>query len=120
MWRYHIPDGALYHDQAFVCLGYSGLGEHKNNPADQYLKALGPICVGQFHIGPLYDSPNVGPRAMSLEALPGTDTKGRGDFKIHGDSKVHPGAASHGCIIIPLTYRLQIGASTDRTLEVFI
>lgn len=118
MWRYEQSNGTLSQNGQFVDHGYSGFGEHKNNPASQYLKALGPIPVGFYHIGPLYYSPNVGPNAMALEALPGTDTKGRGDFKIHGDSRIHPGAASHGCIILQLSTRKLIAASEDKTLEV--
>lgn len=119
MWRYEIESGNVYHNEEFFATGYSGSGIYKNDPKSQYIKALGPICCGMFHIGPLYDSPNVGPAAMSLEALPKTDTRGRGDFKIHGDSKTHPGAASHGCIILSLVYRKLIASSGDNTLEVF-
>jgi len=118
-WRYEQSSGSFYHNDTLITVGYSGLGEHKNKPEDQYLKGLGPLPVGKYHIGPLYDSPNVGPNALPLEALPGTDTKGRGDFKIHGDSIRTPGSASHGCVILPVRYRLDIGHSEDRTLEVF-
>lgn len=118
MWTYKQSSGELTHYGRTVAIGYSGLGEHKNNPASQYIKGLGPIPVGQYHIGPIYDSPNVGPSALPLEALPEVNTHGRGDFKIHGDSQMHPGAASHGCIIVRLPVRSEIALSIDRLLEV--
>lgn len=118
MWRYEISTGSLTHDGRLVAMGYSGLGEYKNQVSAQYMKAVGPIPEGQYQIGPIYDSPNVGPSALPLEALPGTDTRGRGDFKIHGDSSLHPGAASHGCIIMRLTVRSEISLSIDKVLEV--
>jgi hypothetical protein len=49
---------------------------------------------------------------------PGTETFGRGEFRIHGDSIAHPGTASHGCIILPRAVRDAIWRSGDRALEV--
>jgi hypothetical protein len=48
----------------------------------------------------------------------GTETFGRSEFRIHGDSIAHPGMASHGCIILPRAVRDAIWRSGDRALEV--
>ena len=119
MLRFDIKTGAFYENDRVVTTGYSGYGDWKNNPAAQKMKGLGPIPCGLYHIGAPYDSPNVGPFALPLEALPGTDTFGRGDFKIHGDSRVHPGAASHGCIILARNDREWLAKNDEKTLEVF-
>lgn len=120
MLRYNQKTGELWDGDQYMAKGYSGLGEYKNNPDSEEIKGLGVIPRGSYHIGPLYNSPNVGPDALPLEALPDTDTFGRGDFKIHGDSLQHPGAASHGCIIMPHDIRLKIASGGYSTLEVFV
>lgn len=119
MLRFDIKTGIFYEDDKLVAVGYSGFGDWKNNPEAQKMKGLGPIPCGQYHIGAAYDSPNTGPMTLPLEALPGTDTFGRGDFKIHGDSRIHPGAASHGCIILPRNVREWVNKGEQKTLEVF-
>ena len=45
---------------------------------------------------------------------------GRDGFLIHGDSIVHTGQASQGCIILPRSIREQIAASEDDELEVTV
>jgi hypothetical protein len=37
---------------------------------------------------------------------------------MHGDSKAHPGSASHGCVILPRATREEVWQSGDRELEV--
>ena len=119
MWVYRQITGALVDPSGNVLAhGYSGRDTGKNNPAMQYVKAVGPIPVGEYFIGPPYDSPNVGPYTLSLEAVIGTDTRGRGDFKIHGDSRRAPGTASHGCLIFGPKVRQAIWKSGDRRLKV--
>jgi hypothetical protein len=118
MWTYQQHDGSLLKDGSKVATGYSGLGLHKNDPHSEDVKNLGPLPKGRYQIGAPYDSPNVGPFALPLEALPGVETFGRGDFRIHGDSNIHPGAASHGCIIVSRVVRGQIASSGDTLLEV--
>lgn len=118
MWQYKQSDGTLWHDDLKIATGYSGEGLHKNQPQSEQVKNAGPIPKGQYMIGQPYDSPNVGPFALPLEALPGTETFGRGDFRIHGDSKITPGSASHGCVILARDIREKIHASGDTTLKV--
>jgi hypothetical protein len=98
--------------------GYSGLEECKNNPTAQADKDRGPIPQGLYTICAPHDSPKVGPYAMCLYPSADTNTFGRSDFLIHGDSVEHPGLASHGCIILPRAVREAIWASGERTLEV--
>ncbi|OAT32947.1 hypothetical protein M975_1386 [Buttiauxella brennerae ATCC 51605] len=43
---------------------------------------------------------------------------GRGGFLIHGESSVHRGEASDGCIVATLSERKDIAASGDHTLIV--
>ena len=119
MWIYIQNSGDLIDpDGSKVATGYSGFGMGKNNPMMQYAKGIGPVCVGSYEIGPPYDSETVGPYALTLEPMINTNTKGRGDFRIHGDSKVNPGEASHGCLIFPRDIRERIWESGDRVLKV--
>lgn len=98
--------------------GYSGAGRGKNNPALQGAKGIGPIPQGRWTVEARRDSPNTGPCTLILSPDPGIQTFGRSDFRIHGDSIAHPGAASHGCIILPRAVRDAIWASGDRALDV--
>lgn len=98
--------------------GYSGIGNGKNNPDAQATPNYGPIPCGVWLVGAPFDSPNTGPFTLPLTPAPGTDALNRDDFRIHGDSILHPGSASHGCIILPHDVRVRINAELDRTLSV--
>lgn len=117
-WVWDQSAGKMNHDGAFVSDGYAGAGLAKNNPAMQDAKALGPIPRGHWKMIDMRTSPNTGPLTIVLAPEVGTDTCGRGDFRIHGDSIAHPGQASHGCIILPRPVRQRIWDSGDRALEV--
>lgn len=123
MWTWDQSAGRLYRDGQLVSTGYSGKGRGKNNPALQGVRGVGPIPRGRWRIAELYDSQRVGPYALKLFAVDGVldDTHagtGRGAFRIHGDSRVRPGDASNGCIILPRNIRELIWKSGDRDLEV--
>lgn len=124
MWVWDQSAGELRRNGQLVSKGYSGNGRGKNNPSMQAAVGVGPVPRGKWKIGAPYDSANVGPYALKLDAVdakPGDDTHqstGRGAFRIHGDSVKNPGTASHGCIILPRAIRQQIWASGDRDLEV--
>lgn len=124
MWKYDQSSGELTRDGKFVSRGYSGNGRGKNNPALEGVRGIGPIPAGRYKIGKPYDSQNVGPFTMPLDAVdakPGDDIHqptGRGAFRCHGDSIKAPGTASKGCIILPRNIRQAIWASGDRDLEV--
>lgn len=99
--------------------GYSGFKEGKNNPSLQDRPSVGPIPQGRWIIqGPPFDTSTHGPFVMRLLPEEGTNTFGRSGFLIHGDSIIHPGMASLGCIILPRTIREAVWHSEDRDLIV--
>lgn len=110
--------GKLIYDGELVATGYSGFGAGKNNAATVKIPNVGPIPVGLYEISSSFDSESHGPVCMHLSPMPGTETFGRGGFLIHGDSLIHQGMASHGCVILPRPVRRRIAASDDRELEV--
>lgn len=123
MWQWDQSKGELTRNGSFVSIGYSGKGRGKNNPSLQGVAGIGPIPCGMWQITDMYNSPNVGPYAIRLEAMDGTlndkhDATGRGAFRIHGDSIKAPGTASRGCIILPRAIRERIWKSGDRQLKV--
>jgi hypothetical protein len=102
-----------------VFSGYSGAGEGKNNPAMQTVHNVGPIPRGVWRMGTPYDSPHTGPYTVPLTPEPGTETFGRADFRIHGDSKTAPGTASHGCIILARAFREKlVNGNADKLVTV--
>lgn len=118
MWVWDQSAGTLSRDGARVATGYSGRDLGKNNPAMQAAVAVGPVPRGMWAIGAPYDSANVGPYALPLSPMAGTDPLGRSAFRIHGDSIRAPGTASHGCIILPRAIRERIWTSGDHLLRV--
>lgn len=124
MWTYRQSTGELFHRGRYHARGYSGREWGRNNPGAEAAPGIGPIPAGRWQMTEIYDSPNVGPRTIRLEAVdekPGDDRHdrtGRGAFRIHGDSIARPGMASHGCIILPRTVRLEMWQSGDHALEV--
>jgi len=111
--------GVLTKNGEYWGRGYSGHGAGVNNPAMQQVRDIGPIPQGVYAIDHPYDSPNTGPFTLPLTAKNIDLCFGRSDFRIHGDSKEHPGQASHGCIILPRDVRERIDRENqDRLLEV--
>jgi len=101
-------------------MGYSGFGAGKNNPALEYEPNIGPIPRGLYQIGAPED-PDGGPHGpfvLPLTPDPANQMFGRSGFLIHGDSVLHPGTASRGCIILDDAIREQIAASGDDQLQV--
>lgn len=121
MWTYQQSTGTLTRDGAFIARGYSGFEAGKNNPALQAVHGIGPIPRGKWTIGMpehvIAAGPH-GPFVLPLTPCEGTDTHGRDGFLIHGDSYVHPGGASQGCIILSRVIREEIAHSLDLDLEV--
>lgn len=117
-WQYVQATGRLIHEGELVATGYSGQPQAKNDAAREREHDVGPIPRGRYAIGRPYNSTKVGPFALPLHPMAGTETYGRGDFRIHGDSRTAPGTASHGCIILPRPARERIEASGDAELEV--
>lgn len=119
MYTYSQSTGRLTDSHGkLIAKGYSGNGLGKNNHGMQGIRQVGPIPCGLWTIGAPYDSKNVGPFALKLTPKEGTETFGRSDFRIHGDSIKEPGTASHGCIILQRLVRQLIWDSGDRDLQV--
>lgn len=119
MWLYEQSTGKLTStESAFVAFGYSGAGTGKNNPAMQSIPGFGPIPQGIYAIGAPFDSLEQGPVAMRLAPDAVNEMFGRSGFLLHGDSREHPGCASHGCIILAREVRKAVASSTDRKLRV--
>jgi hypothetical protein len=117
-WQYAQSTGSLSANGQVIAIGYSGHDQGKNNPAMQQVPNTGPIPQGRYFIGTPRDSDKVGPFAMPLDPAPGTNTFNRSAFMIHGDSIVHPGTASEGCIILLRDARNKIAESGDNELIV--
>ena len=119
MWSYTQSTGEFVDALGEVIgTGYSGLGADKNNPAAENVPGEGPIPLGLWTIGPAETLPRLGSVVMALTPDPTTDPLGRSGFFIHGDSLIHPGDASHGCIILSRDIRIAISLSPDKLLYV--
>jgi len=121
MFHYIQDSGKFYHDGELIGLGYSGFQEGKNNPLLQDEPNIGPIPCGLWDIEDAFDSTTHGPHCIPLTPVDGTVTFGRSGFLMHGDSIVHPGLASHGCIIQLHAVREQVRGLVlggDRSLMV--
>lgn len=117
-WTYKQATGSLSHNGNYVATGYSGAGDGKNNPAMQDVRNVGPIPVGEYVIDDPCDTRTHGPYVLGLTPAAGNNMCGRSGFLIHGDSVVHPGTASQGCIIVPRLVREDIWKSGDTALTV--
>lgn len=119
MWTYAQRTGALTRDDGMiVAVGYSGAGAGKNNPDAQDLHDVGPLPRGHYFIEPPVDTRTHGPFVLWLDPDVDNVMYGRSGFGIHGDSVIHPGMASEGCIVLPRAIREQIWNSGDHRLTV--
>lgn len=118
MWVWDQSAGMMSRSGKLISSGYSGNGRGKNNPSFQAAQGIGPIPRGMWSMVSVGDSPNTGPYTIVLAPNEGTDTLGRSEFRIHGDSIANPGSASHGCVILPRAVRETIWKSGDHVLEV--
>jgi hypothetical protein len=118
MWTYEQKSGDLYQNGKLYCSGYSGHGAGVNNPADEFVKNVGPLPCGLYTIEPAHDDPHTGPMSMRLTPDAGNHMEGRGDFLIHGDTAAMNHTASDGCIILPHVNRAYINGQVDRKLTV--
>jgi hypothetical protein len=118
MWVYEQSTGRMLHDTEYKGTGYSGAGDGKNNPARVKDHNVGPIPEGWYQIDAPKDTVTHGPYVLALEPAPENEMYGRSEFLIHGDSKVKPGTASKGCIILAPKLRVLIWESGDHKLTV--
>lgn len=123
-WLYEQATGHLYEsDGQLIGTGYSGgncgkTPEGKNNPAMQKIPNVGPIPRGFYRIGTPQDTITHGPYVLHLDPMPTNEMFGRSGFLMHGDSVVHPGIASEGCIIMDRDVRGRVWVSQDQWLQV--
>lgn len=117
-WRYDQATGEMSVDGEVVATGYSGAEDGKNDPMAQSEHNIGPIPRGKYAIGEPSDTKTHGPYVLHLTPDAANEMFGRSGFLIHGDSVVHPGTASEGCIILPRAVRERIWQSGDTQLEV--
>lgn len=119
MWTYSQGTGKLIDtDGRAVAVGYSGHGNGRNNCELQHVRGIGPIPQGMWVIGKPRNSKQVGPYAMDLKPVEGTETFGRSAFMIHGDNGDTILDESRGCIILRRSVRHIIWDSGDRILHV--
>lgn len=117
-WFYTQKTGVLNYNQGVLCVGYSGCEEGKNNPALQHVRNKGPIPRGKYILGETFTSSDHGPVCIRLIPDAANEMFGRDAFLVHGDSKLNPGKASKGCVIMPLHIRQLMTSSNDRAFEV--
>jgi hypothetical protein len=118
MWVYKQSSGVIMWNREHVGVGYSGFREGKNNPAKQAEHGIGPIPRGLWVMGRALDLQDLGPLAIPLFPVIGTQHFGRSGFYWHGDSAEHPGEASHGCIVSARAIRERANASVDKQMLV--
>lgn len=118
MIQYKISTGELTREGRPVGAGYSGAPDAKNDPTKCGVRDHGPIPPGFYAIGQPHDSPSHGPFVLPLTPHPDNEMYERSAFLMHGDEKLHPGFASHGCIIMPRSVRETVNRLSDRDLEV--
>lgn len=96
-------------DNHFIIgLGWAGRGIGKNKPEYQGVKETGPLPRGWYRVGKPQIHPTVGPFALRLSPLDGTDMLGRDGFLIHGASSRNFGEESKGCIVAARAVREKI------------
>lgn len=127
-WQYVQNSGHLYHDGVLVGTGWAGrnienVANGRNNPAAQNVHGIGPIPVGFYTRGKVFDSPTKGVATIPLIPDPTNEMFGRGSFEMHGfqigsRSDDPYNSSSDGCIIQEHDSRVQFGASLDTRLQV--
>ena len=114
--EYSQQSGQLRHNGVLVDNhSYSGNGYAKDQPDMEHVPNHGPIPRGTWHIGPAYKHVKLGDFTMNLVPY-GHNAHSRTDFRIHGDSKISPGGASEGCIVVSLQARKRIIANRPMVL----
>jgi hypothetical protein len=118
VWTFDQRTGQIAHDGAYIATGYAGAGVGKNNPSAQAIHDVGPLPRGGYTITAPMDTRTHGPYVLWLEPAPSNEMFGRSGFGIHGDSVIHPGEASEGCIVTARIVREKIWLSGDHWLAV--
>jgi hypothetical protein len=118
-WVYKVSAHSFYFNGTYQFdANYSGRPNFKDDSANECVSGKGPLPRGTYTIGPAFYHHKT--RAWTMRLIPYVENSmcGRDGFMIHGDSAAHPGEASDGCIILNLTSRKVIAASSDKILVV--
>lgn len=116
MITYHQSTGRT-EMKGLAVYGYSGHGDAKNDGSREAERSVGPIPRGLYAVSAPFDHPLKGPLCFHLTPVR-HNAHGRSGFLIHGDSRIHPGDASEGCIILGHTVRERIADLHETQLEV--
>jgi len=113
-WVWKQAAGELWRDGKLVAAGYSGAPGHKNKTESEGLKGAGPIPRGRWQMFYVYVAGHrLGQYAIALRPV-GHKALGRNDFMVHADSIRNPGAASQGCVILPLEIRRKLAGCVGK------
>lgn len=115
-----ISKGEMYTVGKLVGVGYSGWGDHKNQPLSQHVPHCGPIPEGAYLIGEPHDSDKTGAFVMDLWPVMGTQLYGRSSFQLHGDNRHEPGKASRGCIVMDREPREQVAEQMKNNRQLLV
>lgn len=118
MTVFDITAGRLSIDGNDIGPAYSGAPGSVDDPTQEAVVAHGPIPEGLWTIGEPATVQKLGPYAMALTPVAGTETFGRSAFFIHGDNGAHDQSASEGCIVAGPLIREAIWADPDHMLSV--
>ena len=92
----------------------NSLGQNTSNGCEFYAVEMAwsvpDAFLQEFQTGASFLSP--------MTPDPANEMFGRSGFLIHGDSLMHPGCASRGCIVLARPSREAIAQSGDQDLEV--
>ena len=98
---------------------YAGNGKYKDDPQFECVKNKGPLPRGKYTIvGKPFTHQRTGIYTLRLAPDKSNTMCGRAGFLIHGDSRVRPGEASQGCIVLDYDYRVEMVKSEDREIIV--
>ncbi len=128
MWTFVQSTGEMLDpDGNLAGTGYAGGGldpanelavASKNNPDAQSRHDMGPLPCGFYTMEAPILSHVVGQYAIPLKPDNENEMFGRDAFYCHGDSRVHPGFASDGCIIQTHDVRVKMWESVDHRIQV--
>lgn len=114
-----FDDAGYYRNCIVFAVGYSGRGEHMDDPSSEHLPGKGPIPAGKWFIGTARNHERLGPVAIPLLPDDGWQVPGgRSGFFIHGDNRAANKTASSGCIVLDRRNREFIASQAGRQLIV--
>jgi Protein of unknown function (DUF2778) len=117
---YYIREGLITFNGKSLGVGYSGNGVGRNNPSKTNVRAVGPIPVGKWVVGPGFQHPHLGPLSLPLTPVDPRNALGRSGFFVHGDNPKGDGSASEGCIVISRPVRNKLDMLTKESQVILV